>query len=583
MKVTNIHYFSIEELEQELKITSLDTKKVVLQIFSGFITEEEVQLIQKIIKDKNSELLFIGTTTSGEIYEGEIYEKSINISIMQFEKTTFKNAYFHGNDDYTIGEEIAHSLFVEDTKAAILFTDAIETNTNDIIDGISSVDSSVVLAGGIAGDNGYFNKTLIFDQNGVYSKGCVVLCLNSEDLEVFTQYQLNWQAIGKMMSVTKVEKNRLYEIDGINVSAIYTKYLGEKIGSKLPFSATEFPLLKIEKNGQEVCRAITHKYDDGSLATVGNLEVGDKVRFAFGNVDLIVNNTKEAIDSYNFQPEALYIYSCAARKAFLQSEITAELQPFNNIASNIGFFTYGEIYHHKGVNTLLSTSMSILAMSENEHKPLPKQGKSNRHNAKTFLENKHYLILEALTNLSNTVISELEEAKQQLKEQANRDYLTGLYNRRFFNEIAQDLILISRREQKPFSVVMLDIDRFKSINDTYGHSVGDDVIKTLSNTIIETVRASDIVSRYGGEEFALLLPFTDIDGAYEIAHKIRKNVESKKISIYDGHIIQFTVSLGVDAILPTDINIEQALTRADNALYLAKKSGRNRVVANSNN
>jgi len=583
MKVTNTHYLSIGDLEKNLDLSGLDTQKTLIQIFSGFILEAEVQEIQSIIKKKNSDVIFIGSTTAGEIYEGNVYENSINVSIMEFEKTTVQQSYFIDDDDYNMGKKIATKLFTKKTKAMILFIDGMLTNGNDVIDGISSVNSTIPLAGGMAGDNGYLKETFVFDKNGVYSKGSVAASLNSEVLNVFTQYQLNWQAIGKTMTVTKAEKNRLYEIDGINASEIYKKYLGEKIGKNLPFSATEFPLLKIEDDGNEVCRAVTKTFEDGSLFTVGNLEVGDKVRLAFGNVDLIINSTKDEIRKYHFfQPEVIFLYSCVARKVFLQSEIVAELQPFNKIAPNIGFFTYGEIFHHANKNSLLSISLTILALSENSSKKvyLDANQTDETEDEKNFMKNKHYLVLDALTNLSNTVISELEEAKKQLKEQANRDYLTGLYNRRYFNEIAQDLIRISKREQKPFSVIMLDIDKFKTINDTYGHSVGDDVIKTLSNTIIETVRESDIVSRFGGEEFALLLPFTDKNGALNIAERIRKNVENKKIITHEGNIVQFTVSLGVDAILTTDKNIEQALTRADSALYMAKESGRNRVVLN---
>ena len=583
MKVVNNHYNSIKDLEEHLDISGLDSNKTLIQVFSGFILEDEVKQIQSIINDKNSEIVFIGSTTAGEIYEGAVYEKSINISIIIFDETTVNAGHFINEDDYTLGQEIAKSLFSKNTKATILLIDGIHTNSNDVIDGISSIDSSIPLAGGVAGDNGYVAKTFVFDHSGVYSKGSVAVSLNSDVLNVFTQYELNWQAIGHTMTVTKAYKNRLYEIDGMSASEIYKKYLGEKIGNNLPFSATEFPLLKIEDDGQEVCRVFTHQFEDGSLTTVGNLEVGDKVRLSFGNVDLILNHTKDKIKRYSsFQPEVMFIYSCAARKVFLQSEMLGELDPLNKIAPNIGFFTYGEIYHHHNKNSLLSISLTILALSEknSEDRDLDDSQFNDDEYEKNFIANKHYLVLDALTNLSNTVIAELEEAKQQLKEQANRDYLTGLYNRRYFNEVAQDLIYIAKRKKEVFAVIMLDIDKFKNINDTYGHSVGDDVIRILSQTIMQTVRESDIVSRYGGEEFALLLPFTDKEGALKIAEKIRQNVEDKKIVSDDGQIIHFTVSLGVDFIQSTDENIDASLDRADSALYIAKESGRNRVVVN---
>ena len=584
MQVTNSQYLSIEDLEKNLDISKLDPDKTLIQVFTGLTLEAEVKQIQSILKNKNKNIVFIGSTTAGEIYEGTVQENSINISIMEFDKTTIEHGYFIDENDYKLGQQIATSLFSKNTQATILFIDGLKTNGNDVIDGISSINNTITLAGGMAGDNGYLKNTFIFDNNGVYSKGSVAVSLNSETLNVFTQYQLNWQPIGQVMTVTKAEKNRLYEINGISASEIYRKYLGDRVGDNLPFSATEFPLLKIEEDGLEVCRTFVHQFEeDGSLLTIGNLEVGDKVRLAFGNVDIILNSTKENIKEYHsFQPEALFVYSCTSRKAFLQSEIVAELSPLNKIAPNIGFFTYGEIYHKNNKNSLLNISLTILALSEQNTKNIPIEDSilSESEKEKNFIKNKHFLALDALTNLSNTVISELEEAKQQLKEQANRDYLTGLYNRRYFNEIAQDLINISKRERKPFSVIILDIDKFKSINDTYGHGIGDDVIKMLSQLLIESTRESDIVSRFGGEEFALLLPFTDKNGAFKIAEKLRMTVENKRINIGNGKIIRFTISLGVDCILNTDENISQSLDRADEALYVAKESGRNKVVVN---
>jgi len=583
MEVINNQYFSIKDLDTNLDISNLNSSKTLIQVFTGFILENEVKQIQDIIRNKNNKIIFIGSTTAGEIYKGDIYEQSIIVSIMKFEKTTINHGYFNDNNDYNLGKQIATSLFSKNTKATILFIEGMKTNGNDVIDGISSINNSIPIAGGLAGDNGYFMDTFIFDNNGVYSKGSVAVSLNSSSLNVLTQYQLNWQAIGKTMTVTKANKNRLYEIDGISAQQIYKKYLGEKIGNNLPFSATEFPLLKIESDGLEVCRAFTHLFEDGSLLTVGNLEIGDKVRLAFGNVDLILKSTKEGLKKYHtFQPEVICLYSCAARKAFLQEEIVAELTPLSKIAPTAGFFTYGEIYHNNNRNSLLSISLTSLALSEQDKQiiNIDENNIFDDNSEKNFIQKKHYIVLDALTTLSNTVIAELEEAKQQLKEQANKDYLTGLYNRRYFNEIAQDLIHISKREKKDFSVIMIDIDKFKNVNDTYGHSIGDEVIKTLAQLLKETTRQSDIVSRFGGEEFALLLPFTSKDNGYKIAKKIRKTVENNTIELEDGQILKFTISLGVDFIKPSDTNISQALNRADSALYIAKESGRNKVVIN---
>jgi len=159
MKVINKKFSTIQELDQKLNLESFQKETTLIQIFSGFVLESEVKQIQSIIKKKNPYLSFIGTTTAGEIYEGESFENTISISIITFEKTMIKENYFFDEDDFILGRKMAKELFTSKTKAMILFVSGLETNGNDLIDGVSSVDSSVTLAGGLAGDNGHIVST----------------------------------------------------------------------------------------------------------------------------------------------------------------------------------------------------------------------------------------------------------------------------------------------------------------------------------------------------------------------------------------------------------------------------------------
>jgi len=175
--------------------------------------------------------------------------------------------------------------------------------------------------------------------------------------------------------------------------------------------------------------------------------------------------------------------------------------------------------------------------------------------------------------LSHKLKSDLDAAVTQ----AITDALTRLYNRNYLNISMEREILAAKRYGKGFSLLMIDIDHFKDINDTFGHLTGDSVLQEIGILLKETVRAVDIVVRYGGEEFVVLLQETGINGAIAAAEHAREAVEKHKFAKLKDTVI--TVSIGVTEFWPTDSGMEMIIARADHAMYQAKQAGRNRVVA----
>ena len=174
-------------------------------------------------------------------------------------------------------------------------------------------------------------------------------------------------------------------------------------------------------------------------------------------------------------------------------------------------------------------------------------------------------------------ITERKELEAKLRKLATTDSLTGLYNRRRFMELSEREFTRSLRYNRPLVMFMMDIDHFKKVNDTYGHDIGDMVLRSLSKTTLIALRNADILGRLGGEEFGVLLPETGKDTAVEIAERLRSSIEGTVISANSNNI-NITISLGVACLDPKTKNIEQLLKRADVALYKAKQSGRNRSV-----
>ncbi len=155
------------------------------------------------------------------------------------------------------------------------------------------------------------------------------------------------------------------------------------------------------------------------------------------------------------------------------------------------------------------------------------------------------------------------------------DPLTGLYNRQYFNSYIEKLMASSKRHKRTFSVLFVDIDHFKAINDKYGHLAGDNAIKALAEVFTENVRLSDVTARYGGEEFVILLSDTDAKGGLALAEKLRADVESRTIEGLGEETMK--VSIGVSALNENDLSPQDIIKRADDALYKAKEGGRNRV------
>ena len=172
---------------------------------------------------------------------------------------------------------------------------------------------------------------------------------------------------------------------------------------------------------------------------------------------------------------------------------------------------------------------------------------------------------------------ELRHVLDELGRQAMTDPLTGLYNRRFFWDALTREIAAASRKDTPFCVVLLDIDRFKQVNDTWGHDAGDVVLKSLATIIENSVRGSDVAARHGGEEFAILLPETAIEVAAERAEDLRREIESHDVQ-YKARRVRVTASFGVAQYGRCTPDAAALMKAVDAAMYAAKAAGRNRVV-----
>jgi diguanylate cyclase (GGDEF)-like protein len=183
-----------------------------------------------------------------------------------------------------------------------------------------------------------------------------------------------------------------------------------------------------------------------------------------------------------------------------------------------------------------------------------------------------YLAQQAAVAIENVALHD------QLQRQATVDELTALANHRRFRDALDFEFKRMRRTHRPLALVLFDIDNFKSVNDTYGHPQGDRVLQAVAKVLRDACRSTDVPARYGGEELALILPETDLDGGFTIAEAVRRGIEALSVPLEDGGVLQLTISAGVSALDRFTVDPAALIQASDTALYEAKRAGKNRTV-----
>ena len=420
-----------------------DEKNILVHIFCG----EGKAILEDAIRNVLSHLphaICIGTTTDGEINNASISTHQTIISLSTFECTFLKTDYEANADGFICGKNLAKKLITPNTKLLILYSDGTSINAEEFLKGVESIDASIPICGGMAGDNGAFLQTFISSQTTLLEHGVVGVSLNSDCLDVSMDFKFDWKTIGLEHTIEKVEGNRIYQIDEMSSVEFYEKYLGSQI------SQTEFPLI-IEKNGIARARAVISKHDDGSVRCSGNFSKGDKVKIGFGDAKSLLMDPTKVMSQLNLDnAQTFFIYSCMARRRYIPDLIHLEIEPFAKIAPTVGFFTYSEFYHENNHNELLNQSLSVVALSEQKislNKEICPQ--INSHN--TIDETSYAKTIQSLSNLVQQSNRDYEEQSKKLEEQI-------AYSKNLLASHRQFLRYTVHEMNTPLSVIMNNIE-----------------------------------------------------------------------------------------------------------------------------
>ena len=677
----------------------IDNDKLLIQVYTSLGSKEDIASLLQTLSHYFQDAVIIGSTTDGEIVNGKVVTHETVLSFTQFNETILACAVCSEEESFLRGKKLASALVKKDTTLLIAFSDGLSTNGERFLKGINHYSPDITVAGGLAGDYARFQETFVFTKEKILTAGAVGVSLSGERLRLFNDYCFNWQKIGKALRVTKCDANRVYEIDGRSAIETYKHYLGHEVAELLPSIGIEFPLIG-ERNGMDVARAVIQKHSDGSLSFAGDIHEGEELYFGYGNLKKILEDSYRIPQKVaSFQPEAIFIYSCMARRNFIGSAISQETEPLQEIAPTSGFFTYGEFFHQQsdGRNELMNQTMTVVALSESDrvdYKPISiqqiEEGSYHSINALIHLlnvtgqevmeqkvfaqsyerfaqlfeysgdglivfdgkkmiecnekalklfgylpEEKSDFLLSKIDTLvvsveavdkilekieaqkSNSLLftievikrtgerfwtevmmtrirsgnetnyymvlrdiserkameEQLQKQNDQLYQNAYRDDLTGLPNRKAIMEILEDEMMIAAQIQEKLALLFIDLDKLKVVNDSLGHLAGDKLIQIAAKRFSQVVSPQTVVSRLGGDEFLILLKGTDNDTIIAQAEKLLR-ISREEIR-FDRNHLYISASIGI-ATFPKDAKDAYSLLKyADTAMYNAKEKGGN--------
>ena len=549
----------------------------VAHIYYGCTQLDKAMEMVSYLKELFPGIIVAGASSCGEIKDGHLTDRSIQLTLSFFENTKVETIIFDCRDksEYDNGILMKEKVdSIPDAKAVeVLFPTHVGLHVQKFFDALELCKESVAVFGAAAGKYEYDSDTFVFNEEGISVYGILCVIYSGEDFHINISYALGWKELGHSMTVTRIESDRLYELDGEPAFNVYKKYLKIQNDSSFSRNALEFPLMYREY-GIDVARIPLKCTPDGTLILGGELNSGDTVRLGYGDPGAILDNVYEAQDRIRlFQPQGIFLYSCMTRKGFWGDDIDIEISPFDKVAHTSGFYTFGE-YLRIGTKIYVHNA-TLIAIGMREKSPvgIPVMALPRLIEKRMSGE---ISMVERLVNFIQVTTGELEKLNHSLAKKALTDDLTRMYNRRRIEEVMEDFVEESKCENGPIYVFLMDIDYFKKVNDTYGHEIGDNVLRKVAAVLKEHMHEDCLSGRWGGEEFMIVARHITRTMALDLAEKIRKDISEVS---YDP-VPKLTVSIGIVEMVSTDTVLD-LYRRVDKALYQAKKAGRDCVFFGS--
>ncbi len=552
---------------------------ILVQIFSADTSAGHLRAVAALVGARHPSAAVVGATTVGEVYEGRLLTGSTVVGITCFESSTLSVMAMscEDADARQVGAELGTRIgrCAGNIAGVILLATPLSIDAGALLQGIESTAGSIPIFGGGAGDYAAMAHSLVFTGDEQYSQGAVAVVLAGDDLHVESRTYLGWRPLSRSMQVTEVDQLLVKTVDGRPAFDVYRRYLNIPNDENFFLNALEFPFL-VERSGELLARVPIAATGDGALKFIADIQEGEHFRIGYGDMDLIISDALHIHRSMaDFSPQAIFLYTCGCRRFLMQNDVDLETLPFEDLAPTFGFYTYGEFFS-SGKPSLLNSTMVAVGLREGASGVGSDQALALRSETETHghdpYAHKHTRVVSRLMRFIDTVTAELEASNREITELSRTDRLTQLVNRIQLDHVLEENLQRALRYATPFSIILLDLDHFKQVNDVHGHLVGDEVLVNIGRILAACTRATDTVGRWGGEEFLIIVPNAGLNDAARLAEKLRGEIEAHEFPA----VGKMSASFGVTNFVPND-DVVKMINRADITLYKAKHAGRNRV------
>ncbi len=553
---------------------------ILMQLYNPKVDSDDAKIVDYINANCDKACLIGITCANIADIEYDISQNPIELNITYFKKTKLIEYDFDMTDatGFVAGRIINEALLdVADAKCMMVCYSC----GSAVIHSFTSEFShhSLPLFGAKAGRSIRALNTARVYGKRASANGIVAILFCGDDLRLYMDNCLGFKEIGVKMLVTKTEgDNIISEVDHRPATEVYSKYLNVRPGKYFVQNVCEFPLI-FHRNDCVVARVPSAYGEDNSIHFTSDVIKGETFRLSYGNADNLLHIIDRSTQNLKkFNPEAVLLFECGNRIRFLKDKAGNETDSYRTISPELSVAVgYAELFFSSSGNgSALNSALVAVGLTEN---PVAKNEIRSCVNfiddeEKNEDERDYIPFVDRILHFLEKTSSELDSINKELGKKASTDQLTRIYNRWELEHKINDILDLCSSDNTPASIIFMDIDHFKHINDTFGHDIGDMVLRASVDLIRDHLEQQHVFGRWGGEEFIYVLPGMELEKALEFAESLRKQIDENCFVT----VKHLTMSFGVTQNKPGD-TLDSFVKRADQALYTAKETGRNKVVS----